>query len=122
MTTETKMNRSKGPEVLAYFATIVADELGKIGLPEKEKTEVAINVMERMRFEFGGQLIYFPKNVTANADARNNEIYGHFMRNELTIPELSFKYGISAQMVYRAIASVRARNRAEHDTRAAESV
>lgn len=122
MTTETKMNRNKAPEVLAYFATIVAHELEKVGLPEKEKAEVAINVMERMRFEFGGQLIYFPKNLIANTDARNTEIYGHFMRNELTISELSFKYGISAQMVYRAIASVRTRNRAERDSRTAVSV
>ena len=105
--------KSKGPEVLAHFGAVLAARLGKEGLPEHKASEVALNIMDVMKLEFGGQLVYFPMGLCVKVEAKAEEIYEKF-KAQTTIPELAQEYGHSIQYVYRLIKGVRDKRRAEN--------
>ncbi len=101
---------TKGPEVLAYMGTILANHLGKEGLPEGKASEVALNVMDIMKDQFGGQNIYFPKGTQVSVEEKAEEIFAKFKAG-ISIPELAHEYGHSIQWVYKLIADVRAKHK-----------
>lgn len=113
-TTSRPESRKKGPEVLAYFGVVLSEQLGKEGLPEREASNIALNVMDVMKFEFGGQNVYFPQGVVVNRDAKVDEVYRRFMDGE-SIQDLAHAFGHSIQTIYKLIAEARAKRRAKRD-------
>lgn len=120
-TTERKTNRKSGYEVLGYFAAIITSKLQIIGLDEEKASSISIAVMDTMEHEFGGQLVYFPKNVKGKACDRNKLLLEKLERNEGNIGELAEEFGISQMRVYQIISEDRARRKKERqEARAAE--
>ena len=107
-------HRSKGPELLAHFGAVLADRLNKEGLAERKASEVALNVMDFMKVEFGGQNIYFPMGFYQSQDEKADEIFKKFMEGA-SVPELASEYGHSIQWIYRLIANVRAQRKAARE-------
>ena len=108
-----KESKSKGPELLAHFGAVLAARLGKEGLPEHKASEVALNVMDVMKLEFGGQLVYFPMGLCVNTEAKAEEIYEKF-KAQTSVSDLAQEYGHSIQYVYRLLKGVRDKRRAEN--------
>lgn len=112
---EKPASRQKGNEVIAYFAMLLTSLLKSKGVDEKDANVIAVDAMDVMKKEFGGQNIYFSKEVQAKASERNNELYDRWMRNETSIEDLAYEYEISIQRVYQIINEVRFKRRNERD-------
>ncbi|EAU9424058.1 host cell division inhibitor Icd-like protein [Salmonella enterica] len=107
-------SRKNGPEVLAYLGAVLSEHLSKSGIPEDKTDQIVLDVMDVMKFEFGGQVIYFPRGHVIKADERGEEIYAAY-RSGKAIPNIAHDFGCSIQWVYQLIARVRAKRRAEMD-------
>ncbi|MEW8494281.1 MAG: Mor transcription activator family protein [Candidatus Thiodiazotropha taylori] len=94
--------QSKGPELLAdlrdhaeavflAMTDIDADTAGKI----------ARELTDRMRSNWGGQLIYFPKGDSIEIAERDLQMYDDFTGKNHD--ELARKYNISVQQVYKRL-------------------
>ncbi|KWC40824.1 hypothetical protein WL51_06970 [Burkholderia ubonensis] len=110
--------KSKGPEVLAHMADILTTQLAKDGIAERRANEIALDVIDVMRFEFGGQNIYFPFG-QQNSDEKAEELYTKFMEGS-TVQELTVEYGHSIQWVYKLIALARGNRKRERDQQRAQ--
>ena len=106
--------KSKGPELLAHLGAVLANQLGKEGLPEDRASAISLNVMDVMKVEFGGQNVYFPMGFHVNSEEKAEEIFEKFMAGT-SIPDLVREYGHSLQWVYKLISQVRAKRRAERE-------
>jgi len=111
-TSKRTLERSRVPELLAFFCDVLADRLRRAGSDEAEANGIALDVTDVMRKEFGGQSIYFPKGIVSDADEKAEETYTAFM-NGKTIPELAREFDCSTVWVYRRIERVRAKRRTE---------
>lgn len=105
----------KGTELAASMAVVIGECLRKSGVAGPEADEIALAVLEEVRSQYGGQNIYFAKEVKSRADARNEEIFKRFQSNELSIPEIAIEYGISMQWAYTLICRARAKVRRERE-------
>lgn len=71
--------------------------------PEKAR-DVGLRVADYITTNWGGQLIYIPKNVGGRASERDLQIWADFDgRNQI---ELAQKYGMSVQWIYRILKEV----------------
>lgn len=77
--------------------------------------------MDEIRHCYSGQLVYFAHGEKHDLDARNEEIYDRFLRNELSVSGIAKEYGFSLQWAYKVIRTVRAKRKAERDASAAEA-
>ncbi|EAU0196824.1 hypothetical protein ATQ06_13005 [Salmonella enterica] len=111
---EAPESRKKGAEVLAYFGVVLSEQLGNAGLPEDSASKIALDVMDIMKFEFGGQNIYFPRGRIEQCRDKADEVYAKFMNGE-SIQSLAHEFGHSIQWIYQMIAQVRARLKAERE-------
>lgn len=109
--TEKTLERKRGPELLAHFGTVLADRLAKEGQPPEKASEIALNIMDYMRVEFGGQNIYFPQGIRKKSDAKAVEIFDKFYAGT-SIQELAYEYQHSIQWIYKIVADERARRKA----------
>ncbi|EBU8698767.1 host cell division inhibitor Icd-like protein [Salmonella enterica] len=107
-------SRKNGPEVLAYLGAVLSEHLYKSGIPEDKTDQIVLDVMDVMKFEFGGQVIYFPRGHIIKSDERGEEIYAAY-RSGKAIPDIAHDFGCSIQWVYQLIARVRAKRRTEMD-------
>ncbi|MDD5297551.1 MAG: Mor transcription activator family protein [Rhodocyclaceae bacterium] len=112
---EKPVSRKKGPEVLAYFAMILSQQLEDKGIEEKSADDIALSIMDRMKREFGGQTLYFPKDIQGATLLRNDALYDKFQRNEGTIEELAHEFDISIQRVYQIINGTMERRRMDRE-------
>jgi Mor family transcriptional regulator len=110
----TREMRSKGPELLAHFGYVLADQLCKEGLPEHRASAVSLNVMDVIKVEFGGQNVYFPMGISGKTEEKSEEVFDKFMAGT-TVTDLDHEYGHSMQWIYRLLSIVRARRRAERE-------
>ena len=100
--------------MLAYFAEVLAHRLKLAGIEPRRASEIALAVMEHMKFEFGGQNIYFPKGVQEKVADKAEQIHDAFMAGT-SIEDLAHQFGHSVQWIYRLIADERARRKAERE-------
>ena len=89
----------KAPEYLMDLAVNAEDILrNSLGLSEEMAHRGAIEIRDRMRTEWGGQLLYFGKGVAIDIAERDLSLWADFNgRNHL---ELSKKYDLALQTVY----------------------
>lgn len=97
---------SKGPELLAdlgdHTEAILAE---KAGLPAERAKEVARALIDRMRYNWGGQLIYFPKGESLDIMERDLEIWAKF--NGSNQDALAREYNTSVQTIYKRLRIIR---------------
>ena len=105
---------SKACELLAFMAAVLTDMVKRCGIEERKASEVAVETMLRIRTEFGGQQLYFPMGAMQAHDEKADAIYDKFMKGS-SIEELAAEFGHSIQWIYRLIADVRAKKKAERE-------
>lgn len=111
------LTRNKTPELLAHLGAGLSTHLVKFGLQEIQASEAALDFMDWMKRELGGQIIYFPKGFKARVDDRSIEI--HDKRSAgASIDELVREYGLTTQGVYKLLSAERLRRRLARDAEA----
>lgn len=97
---------SKGPELLADLGDHTADILaGKGGMPADQAKSLARDLVDRMRQNWGGQLLYFPKGDALDLAERDLELWSKFNGNNQHA--LAKDYGMSVQAVYKRLRIIR---------------
>lgn len=110
-----RRSRNKGGELLSYLGASLAAGLEREGLIPHRASEIALDVMASLRFEFAGQLIYFPRGIQERAEEKAEAIYQKYQAGT-AIDDLAHEYGHSVQWVYRLIASVRKKRQSQLKT------
>lgn len=110
-----------GSEFAASMAVVVADRLRKRGVKEHEADEIAVEVLNEVRFQFGGQTVYFPLEDKAMKSALHEEIYTKYENSQMGVAELAKEYGFSVAWVYQIIRTIRLKRRAEREDAAANT-
>ncbi|MDG4595509.1 MAG: Mor transcription activator family protein [Candidatus Contendobacter sp.] len=93
------------PETLAELAQLIHDQLQpRMG---EDAGPQALRIVDALRRELGGSLIYIPKDTARARRQRNDAIVREFTgRNH---DALARKYGVSTLHVYRLLAAARQR-------------
>ena len=112
MSTQAKTIINNAPEILSYLGASLAHRLEKEGIDSQKASHIALNMMDVMRKEFGGQLLYFPKGIQLDIDQKAFDILDKFYKGA-TISELAHEYQHSIQYIYKVIAKARAKFKAE---------
>jgi Mor family transcriptional regulator len=92
---------SKWPEILQEITDGLIRAFIKHGKSEEQAETNALIAVDAMIFLMGGQMIYFPRGLLENIDARNKRIKEEFTGANHS--DLARRYGISKQHVYRII-------------------
>lgn len=99
--------RSRGPELLIDLVDKTTEVLQQqAGLAPETARLCAEAVASRMRMEWGGQQVYFPKGAAADISSRDVQLYREF--NGHNHEHLARKYNMSVQWVYQRIKAVQA--------------
>lgn len=102
----TKAIKSKGPEFLVDL-TVNAEHVLRecLGLDEEQAELAAKEIRDRMRREWGGQLVYFGKGKSIDIAERDLAMWNDFTgRNH---QHLADKYDMALPVVYRRIRIIR---------------
>lgn len=102
-------------DLLADLAAKVAKALvDKAGLPPQDAEEIGIDIAEVTAHDWGGQVIYVPKNFAYDVSKKHLEIYEKFTgRNHA---ELASEYNMAMPTVYRILRRVQARLNSENQS------
>lgn len=96
-----------GVELTSHLAAVLSAQLIKRGVDAKNSEEISLHVMDEVRNQYGGQNVYFPRDVRLKISERDMEIYERYTRNELSMAEIVQEYGISLQWAYAIVRTVR---------------
>lgn len=95
------------PDTLADLARLIHDQLLQDGFGAERAGPQALRIVESLRRELGGSLIYIPKDIARARRGRDDAIVREFTgRNH---DALARKYGVSTLHVYRILAAARLR-------------
>lgn len=108
-TTPTARN-DRAPQLLADLADTVAAELVTAGIDEEQAADIGIKVADRMRNDWGGEPIYFPKGCAIDISRRDIEIWNAFPQKDHI--QLAREYDLSVIHIYRILKTVGAAMRA----------
>ena len=116
--TKERQNSStfNGIDLLAYMSEIIANELEKSKIEPHAASQIALNTLDTMRLNFGGQLIYFPSGQSIERDKFLEEVWQKFS-NGVSVKELAQEYKKSIQHIYKTIAKKRAMLKAEREAK-----
>ena len=99
--------RSRGPELLVDLADHCSDILQEmLGLPADRCDEIAKVLRRRMSKLWGGQQLYFPKDLIMEIEERDLQLVDEY--NGRNRDELCLKYDISVSRFYHILRAVRA--------------
>lgn len=92
----------KAPEVLADLAKHIEMALEEKCqfTPERAK-QIGIDIAQKMAQNWGGEVIYIPRNLLMALNERDMKIYNEFNGNNHR--ELARKYNVSMQWVYKIV-------------------
>lgn len=90
------------PELVADLETHTAELLAReLNIPKELAVMAGKKLSRHLTDNWGGQLIYIPKNHGGRLDERDRQIYAEFDgRNH---QQLAKKYGLAVQQVYKII-------------------
>lgn len=111
-----------GDELSASMAAVIGTLLRKHGLGEEKSDNIALEAMEEMRYNYGGQQIYFARQERVENNSIYEEIFARFYANEVSVADLATEYGFSLAWTYKIIRQVRAARRAASEAQAGEAV
>jgi Mor family transcriptional regulator len=100
-----KQTRSSAPEFLADLIDYSKCVLVKHGITNDNAEKIARDISKQMCEQWGGQLIYFPYWLRMELSERDQVIFNEF--NGHNHQELSRKYKMSIQSIYRIVNFVR---------------
>lgn len=100
------MREERAPELLSALAEIVSVMAAEEGVDPELASTLGVKVMDRMREDWGGQPIYFPKGVSIDIDRRDMEIFDKFNGSNHDV--LAKEYNLSVIHIYRIVKVVRA--------------
>jgi len=104
--------RSRGCELLSDLGDhTIAVLQATTELPVEQVKSAARKIVDEMRANWGGQLIYFPKGKDLDIDERDRSMWEDF--NGSNHAELARKYNLTLQGVYQRLRSIRQVIRAE---------
>jgi len=93
------------PELLADMATHVFKCLKDSGVPEPLAAEIAMKAAERVRQNFGGQVVYVSLGRSHEALKRWEELWAKFTGDNQ--PQLAREYGCTEVHIYRVLRRMR---------------
>lgn len=99
MSTHAKEERRA--ELLISIISNVSQSLIKAGLPEDKAYDIAVQLSDDLRQDFGGELFYMPKGQDYDTIIKHHQIFKEF--NGANHQELSKKYNLSVQHLYRVL-------------------
>jgi len=100
--------KNRSPELLRDLtdkATALAVE--QVGLDREAAARLARALVDMMRKDWGGQLIYFPKGQGIDLTERDLEFYNRWNGTTEHLEQLSAEYNVSIQWAYQIIKAVR---------------
>lgn len=101
------------PELVADLEDQTAACLmGELKLERRKAAEVAKKVARHITQNWGGQIIYIPKNLLGQISERDMQIYREFSGKNHA--QLSRKYNLTVQQIYRIVKEVGIRERAKN--------
>lgn len=98
-----KRTTTSGDEILSTISDKCAKVLKKLGINSAHAHRAALAVADHISFEFGGQLVYFKQYKKEDIEERNLTIIEEYKSGLITVGEISRKYGISMQSVYKIL-------------------
>jgi Mor family transcriptional regulator len=93
------------PEILAEMAAHVFECLKESGVPKERAAEIAVKAAERVRQNFGGQVVYIPFGLSHEALKRWEEIWAKFTGDNQ--PQLAREYGCTEVHINRVLRRMR---------------
>jgi len=102
-----------GTELAASMAAVMGDLLRKRGIGEHQADEIALELLDEVRLQYGGQNIYFAREDKTKKAEIHDAMFDRFHRNEITVPDMARELGISLQWAYHILRTVRLKRRAE---------
>ncbi|WP_374279164.1 Mor transcription activator family protein [Azonexus sp.] len=98
------MSRLSGDDVLEQLAESLNHELQLRKIDKETAAEIAVSVTEKLRFNLGGQNIYFTKFTLHQKLIRDRDIYRKFTGNNYQ--ELAMEYELSEMRIRQIIHKV----------------
>jgi Mor family transcriptional regulator len=99
MSTHAKEERRA--ELLLSIISNVSQSLVKAGIPEDKAYDIAVQLSDDLRQDFGGELFYMPKGQDYDTLVKHHQIFKEF--NGTNHAELSRKYKVSVTHLYRVL-------------------
>ena len=99
-------------ELYNDLQTQVIQCLGEAGIDPALARLISVRVRHHMATHWAGQQIYFPKDLSSELEPRNQQIWSDF--NGKNYNELSRKYGLTTQQIYKIINACREKYVEEH--------
>ena len=107
--------KSKWPEVLRDLSDKTESILIDSGVAPELAATAARQLLDKMRYDWGGQYIYFPKGDSIELPARDIEFYSRWDGTSEHLATLCMEYRISLQWGYKIIRSVREHDKSQRD-------
>ena len=105
MMTDKDIFEEKAPDVLADLAKHIETELARTGKVEQEEAKhIGIEIAQTIAKNWGGELIYIPRNLVLLLSERDRKIFNEFDGSNHR--ELARKYQVSMQWVYKIVKKV----------------
>lgn len=93
------------PELISDLeAQTVAFLLAELNIPNEQAQVFSKKLSRHLTDNWGGQLIYIPKNQGGKLDERDKQIYAEF--NGKNHFELARKYDLAVQQIYKIVKTV----------------
>lgn len=96
-----------GAELLNDIALKITAKAQEHGLSVDSARLLGVETAAKLADDWGGQLVYVPKDAAQKIKVRNAQIYREFTGNN--VQELAAKYGLGIHAVYRLIEGERRR-------------
>ncbi|MGH1460980.1 MAG: Mor transcription activator family protein [Neptuniibacter sp.] len=100
--------RKKWPKDLAALIDIFSDELERQGYAKEESQRITHRLLAAQSMYCGGRYFYLPKPDALEKAVRDLNLYNDWAGNNMEPSELTKKYKVSVQHVYRIIKEQRA--------------
>ena len=88
--------------------------ISELNIDRRQAANIAKKVARHITGNWGGQLIYIPKNLFGQLSERDRKLYEEF--NGHNHAALSKKYNLTVQQVYRIVKEVGMRERAKNQS------
>lgn len=100
------MSASKqGPELLEQLAKHIATALAEANIEAERADLIGCEIAQRISNDWGGQLIYVPKDTLARTSRKHQQIWDEFKGNNYG--ELARKHGLALPWIYAVIKRMR---------------
>jgi len=109
MAVDKKSSKSRGPELLNDLQDKAANLMReKLGIDGEVADGFARALVDQVRRDWGGQLLYFPKGLSMELSDRDLALYQEWDGTRPHLQELAAREGLSEQWMYKIMKAARA--------------